>query len=103
MQDLAARFQTEMINIYVKAKEDCRYNATRFLQMVTDSGGVATARTLLRTPTLSDGFAALWEHGRLDLTVEALVLREPWSELFDKEELNIARERLQDAGYSQSG
>ena len=37
---------------------------------------------LLHAPGFSDGFTALWEHGRLDLTMEARVIREPWSSLF---------------------
>lgn len=32
-------FHKEMIDIYRKAKEECGYNATRFLQMVPNDGG----------------------------------------------------------------
>lgn len=57
-------------------------------------GGIATARRLLGTPTVSEGFSALWERGRLDLTVEALATRGEYDELFSDEELETARERL---------
>ncbi len=40
------------------------------------------------------------EYGRLDLTVEAVVLQKPWRDLFTAEELATARKRLQDLGYS---
>jgi hypothetical protein len=63
-----------MVNLYQVAKRDLGYNATRFLQMLTEVGGVEAARQLLRAPSISDGFTALWERGRLDLTVEAQVL-----------------------------
>ena len=41
MSELEARFQLEMVGIYERAKKECNYNATRLLQMVTDSGGLA--------------------------------------------------------------
>jgi hypothetical protein len=37
-------FDQAMIGIYRAAKTDLGYNATRFLQMITDHGGVAAAR-----------------------------------------------------------
>src|SRR5207253_4103573 len=52
------------------------FNASRFLQMVGERGGLSTARYLLHAPGLSDGFTALWECDRLDLTVEAYVLKQ---------------------------
>lgn len=48
---------------------------------------------------VSEGFTALWERGRLDLTVEAVVLTDPWRTLFSDSELETARKRLQDLGY----
>jgi hypothetical protein len=42
--------------------------------MLADIGPLATARKLVKAPVVSGGFAALWERGRLDLTVEALAL-----------------------------
>ncbi len=100
MDELEKRFDAEMIGIYERAKEECGYNATRFLQMVTELRGLQAAKALLRSDDLSDGFTALWEHGRLDLTMEALVLRSPWSALFSDDELARARKRLADLRYS---
>ena len=99
MSKLEARFQLEMVGIYERAKKECNYNATRFLQMVTDSGGLGAAKALLRAPDISDGFTALWELGRLDLTIEAVVVRDPWNTLFTDQELAVARKRLSDLGY----
>jgi hypothetical protein len=42
---------------------------------------------------------ALWKHKRLDLTVEATILREPWQQLFSMNEKEVARERLEQLGY----
>src|ERR1019366_5437000 len=93
------RFHDEMLEIYRRAKVECHYNATRFLQMVSETGGLAAARSLLAASGLSDGVTALWQCGRLDLTMEALVLRSPWKDLFTDAELAIAQKRLDDLGY----
>lgn len=97
---IEAMFHEEMLSIYRKAKYECNYNATRFLQMVTEQGGLVAAKTLLHAQGYSDGFTALWECKRLDLSMEALVLQEQWSKLFTVEELAVARERLQELGYN---
>jgi hypothetical protein len=91
-------FHEVMLEIYERAKTECRYNASRFLQMVSERGGLETARYLLHTG-LSDGFTALWKCKRLDLTVEAYILKPEWQGLFTKDELAIARQRLAEVGY----
>ena len=91
---LESEFDEAMLEIYKRAKSDAGYNATRFLGMVVDRGGLDTARYLLNAETVSDGYAALWERGRLDLTVEALVLEPKWRALFSKAERQIAASRL---------
>jgi hypothetical protein len=90
-------FDEAMFQIYARARDECHYHATRFLQMLNEHRGVETARRLL--PSMSDGYAELWRRGRLDLTVEALVLREPWRRLFTGEELVSARARLAESNY----
>jgi hypothetical protein len=96
---LEAGFHEAMLEIYERAKTECHYNASRFLQMVGERGGLSTARYLLHPPGLSDGFTALWECKRLDLTVEAYVLKPEWQGLFTQDEMAIARKRLSDLGY----
>ena len=48
----------------------------------------------------SDGFFALAEKGRLDLSLEALAVKKPYTSLFTDEEANSALLRLLDAGYT---
>jgi hypothetical protein len=98
-KDLERQFDKAMISIYERALIECRYKATRFLQMIHENGGFQTAKTLLHTPGLQYGFEALWEYGRLDLTMEALILKPPWNKFFTDEEKGIARERLTGCGY----
>jgi hypothetical protein len=92
-------FHKEMLDIYRNAKEECGYNATRFLQMVSNDGGLKTAQKLLATSEPSDGFTVLWEHGRLDLTVENLVLKPKFQVLFTSAEIDKAKTRLEEYGY----
>lgn len=100
--DLEHRFDMSMMNIYHRARAEVNYNATRFLQMLHDHRGQGTARILLHSAIVSEGYTALWERGRLDLTVEALILEPQWHELFTEEEREIARKRLNDYGFGLS-
>ncbi len=88
-----------MVEVYRRAKQEAGYHATYFLQMVSERGGLATARHLLQTSSVSDGFTTLWERHRLDLTVEAVVLRQQFAPLFTEQELRTARSRLEEYGY----
>ena len=75
MTTLEKRFEQDMIDIYTTAKKECGYNASRFLQMLGAKGGLAASKHLISKPGGTDGFTTLWEHGRLDLSVEAHVLK----------------------------
>lgn len=99
--DLEALFDDAMMQIYVRARNETGYNATRYLQMLNDNRGLDTARTLVLANNASEGYTALWERGRLDLTVEALVLQPQWQPLFadEPELLARARQRLTDYKY----
>jgi hypothetical protein len=99
MSQLEAQFHQAMIDIYVTAQRDCKYNATYFLAMVTEHGGLEAARRLLAAENTSDGFGTLLLCGRLDLTVEAHVLKPEFRQLFSPEEITVATKRLQEFKY----
>lgn len=92
--NLERRFDAAMVEIYERAGSEVAYWATRYLQLLRRRGGLGTARYLLAARVTSDGYARLRDAGRLDLTVEALVLRPEFEPLFSAEELERARERL---------
>jgi hypothetical protein len=96
---LEDQFHQDMVGIYETAKRELRYNASYFIQRVAEYGGLKTAQKLLAAREPSSGFTVLWEHGRLDLSVEALVLRDEYALLFSDEERKIALERLNEYGY----
>jgi len=89
-----------MVDIYNHARSECNYNATYFIRMVSNYGGIDAAKRLLRSGDLvQSGFIALWKRGCLSLSMEALVLKPEFRQLFTKEELMIAENRLREYGY----
>lgn len=93
-------FDQAMFNIYRRAKDEAGCGATVILGMLSNRGGLATAKTLINSPKPSNGYTALYERERPDLTVEAMVLESPqWHDLFSAEELKRARMRLRQYGY----
>jgi hypothetical protein len=97
---LVSEFDEAMVEIYRRALAEAKYKASRFLAMVQAEGGLATARYLINAPQVSEGYTALWERKRLDLTVEAIILSNAkWRPLFTSEELERCSERLKVYGY----
>lgn len=95
---LKEKFHGAMLNIYHQAKSEADYNATRFLQMLGERDGVDVAKQLI--PQMSEGFTALWEKRRLDLTVEAMIVSTPkFHALFTPEEIQECHTRLEQCGY----
>ncbi len=90
-ENLERRFHAAMVEVYRRAKQETGYHAGYFLQMLSERGGFATARHLLQASTVLDGFTTLWERHRLDLTVEAVVLRQEFAPLFTLQELEGIR------------
>ncbi|SRR5216684_3040492 len=100
---LVEEFDYEMFRVYQRALQEAKYNATRFLQMLHDHRGLETASILLHSPNVSEGYTALWERGRLDLTVEAVIHDNPkWHPLFSEDELAICAKRLEEYQYLKS-
>lgn len=93
------KFDKAMMDIYRRALDECNYNAMRFLQMLHEHRGLITAKILINAPHVSDGYTALWERNRLDLTVEALIIQPEWNEFFTDEERAIAKKRLLEYGF----
>ncbi len=100
--DLERQFHGAMIDIYKRAKSEAGYNATRFLGMVSEHGGLETATILLHADVVSEGYVALHQRDRLDLTVEAVMLEKQWWPLFTDGERRIAVNRLKQYEYKGS-
>ena len=94
-----ARFTQFLFDKAAQAKKDLGYNPTFFLGMLNAEGGFRTVSKLLAARKVSEGFTNLWEHGRLDLSVEAIVLESEWCRHFDELLLTVAEKRLRDSRY----
>lgn len=99
MAELEKRFEQEMRNIYTTVKSECKYTATRFIQLVGEKGGLAAAKQLIAKEGVTEGFTILWECGRLDLSVEVCVLKPEYKALFTDEERKICCNRLMMFNY----
>jgi hypothetical protein len=77
-----------------RLKREIGYNPTYFNRLVAEYGPVEACRKLIVADAVSEGFAKLWEHQKLDTTVEALSLLAWYAELFDDEVLVSARRKL---------
>ena len=100
MQSLEHEFDQAMHDIYRTAKNEAGYRARIFRKMLHRQGGLATAKQLINAPNVSDGYTALWERGRINLTVEAVVIENTqYHSLFTSEELARAEKRLRDYNY----
>ncbi len=80
-------------------KNELGYNAFRFFQMLSEIGGVETARSLINKEDVLEGFCILVEKNRPDLTVESIVVEERFRELFSDEEIGKCKKRLREVGY----
>lgn len=69
------------------------------MRPVDTTEALKTARRCLSGNRLSDGFNALQAKGRLDLSLEALVIDKRFTGLFTDDEANEALTRLLEAGY----
>src|SRR5580658_5787053 len=101
-EKLIAAFDEEMFQIYQRAHSEANYSASRFMQMLHEHRRLETARILLHSANVSEGYTALWEQGRLDVTVEAVIHDNPkWHPLFTQEELAVCTNRLTEYEYLQ--
>jgi len=96
-------FNVRTFEIYGLAK-NIGYSARRYLQKIRKDGGVESSKYWLnpkkKDQPFSEGFKTLINRGKLDISLEALVLKYPYNNLFTKEELDVALSRLIKGGYN---
>ncbi|MBD2327586.1 HNH endonuclease [Alkalinema sp. FACHB-956] len=95
MMSLETQLHEEMLAMYYNVGREIGYWAHRYLQRVRKVGGLQAAKDWLKpTSSPTRGLQRLAAVNRLDLSLEVFVLQEPWSSLFTKEELQVARQRI---------
>ena len=102
MADLERAFHRAMMASIETCKRELHYNPSYTARMIQEHGAVETARRLLRKEDYSEGMTRLWQEQRLDLSAEALVLRPEFAALFTDEERALARQILEQYGYTAS-
>ena len=80
IDNLEQKFHLEMLLVYENALKKCNYKAKNFKRMVEEHGGLEAAK-------------------RLDISMEATIIKEPWKQLFSEEEFSIARTKLEDWNF----
>lgn len=88
---LIKEFEKDLENQIQKMKK--LYNPERLLQMIEKEGYYNTAKKVIIKP-YTKGFEILIEAGKLELTIEALVLNPKYESIFSEEELKACRRKL---------
>jgi hypothetical protein len=99
-EELGGRFAAELDAAWEAWRVEASYTWKRYKPMVRRYGAVGTVRRQVVKPGASPGFLRLLAAGRLDLTMEALVLKLDFAPLFTYDERDAARERLTHYGGS---
>ena len=100
LEQLEKDFEKAMWKLYYSTLNETGYDSKSFRRMLRKHSGRETAHRLIRTMKLSNGYANLYQQGRLDLTVEAVIHDNPrWHPLFSREELKKVQQRLRRFGY----
>jgi len=97
-----ARFEAVFLAAAAAWKVEAAYVWRRLKPMVARYSAVGVAKRQVMKAGISPGFRRLQEAGRLDLSIEALVLRPEHSALFSREERDAARRRLAAHGFGVS-
>ena len=99
MSPLEAAFDEALKKNLEEAERDCGVAQKRLRADVERFGGASCAKEMLRQGWQSDGFEALADAGRLDLSLEALVTAGRFGALFTDDEVNACFSALCAAGY----
>ncbi len=82
------------------AKESTGYKAPYYWKMINERGALQAAHDLLvGKMKIHDGLTELVLHGRLDLSLEASVIKPQWRPLFSPLEIETAKTRLKQLNF----
>lgn len=98
-QTVEQRLLEEYRHGTARLKREIGYNPIYFNWMLSELGPIEASRRLVRATAASDGFTTLWEHKKLDMSVEAIVLLPWYAEILEDEDRRQARTRLEAYGF----
>ena len=70
------------------------YRPTYFIQLMASEGAYAAACQVVSSNNLPEGFQRLLQENKPELTIEYLVTRPEWADLFEPEIIEAAHRRL---------
>ena len=99
-EEMGGRFAAALDAAWEAWRSEAGYTWKRYKPMVRRYGAVGTVKRQVVKPDASPGFLKLLAAGRLDLTMEALILKSDFAPLFTYHKRDAARERLRRYGGS---
>lgn len=99
MEQLERTFTTELLGQLSAATEVTGVQEARLQEQAEKSGGVQAVKQLLSRNQTTRHFQRLKELGRLELSVEAMVIQGKYSSLFTDDEVNACLDVLLENGY----
>ena len=99
MTDLEKKFSEEWMKKAEEAQGMDDYNAARLLKNIQERGVVLVARRALERNGCSENFELLKKNRRLDLSMEALIVKGEYGTLFEDDEVNQCLALLCECGY----
>jgi hypothetical protein len=110
MTSLEEAFHRRLLAAVMEVKQHTHAGIKKTLEQIQSVGGLQAAKDLLRSSfdvllnrfwdRPGDYFRAAKRVGRMDLTVEAVVLEPTWAGLFNREELDTAASKLSEHGFN---
>lgn len=99
-EQLKALFNQDIIDLYKRMIKLVKHKPTRLMDYINKYGGYEAAVKYISTESNVQDFAVLWEKERLDLSVEALITRQPYRVLFDDSILKFCDKKLKEYSYA---
>ena len=99
LDSLKKHFEMQ-VNASISQSVTIGYTPTAFIQMISSYGGILNAcKKLVSSSDINAGLTRLYEEGRLDLSVEAQIIKPLYEKLFSPSELEVAKATLKAHGY----
>ena len=96
---LEAQFAQEWQAALSAAQAACHVSQKRLIEATERRGALAAVKESLSRRRPSEGFHALEQAGRLDLSLEALAARPSYAALFTDDEVNFCMDLLCEYGF----
>lgn len=83
----------DIINLYREVDLECNLKLDDVLKKINNKGTITTVKEVIRELDNNE-LEVLAKCGRLDLSLENLILDEKYRDLFNEEDIEICKERL---------